>query len=636
MSSSSRLPRQVYWLGGLLVLYLAYPLGAFVVRVAAGHNEGWNVPGLFSALWVSVVGATISLLLGVVAGIPLAYVLARRRNWLASAVGVIVQLPLAVPPLISGILLIYIVGPYTFLGQLSGERLTQTMYGLVIAQSFVSAPFLVVVARSAFRAVDPALGEVAATLGHGPLARFLRVDVPAASEGLRAGMILMWLRAFGEYGTTVVLAYHPYSLPVYVDNLFSSAPLSQTEAPSLLALAVAVVAVALAHVSRGPRIWRREAPAPEAPAVGPPTPVGFDLDAVAGTFHLRVSHPEGSHRLAVVGPSGSGKSLTLRAVAGLLGSRVGTVTYGGSDASRIRTDHRRVGYVPQGFGLIPGRTVWQQATFGGGTEPARAAWWLRTLHLEGLHDRYPEQLSGGQRQRVSLARALARDPQLVLLDEPFSALDAPVRAELRRELRRLQHETGLSTVLVTHDSEEAAMLADEIMVITDGRVLQAGSRATVYRRPVSVEVGRLLGIDNLVVGCAGDDGTLVTAAGPFAVATGFAAGTSVIWRALPEGIRLAPPTGDGASGLGTVDLGGGIVKDAVDLGRVIELTVALGPGLELRARSVVELDLAPGSPCSVQVDIDAISVWEVPPPDGKAVRLRDAFDAAGQGRRRPA
>jgi molybdate transport system permease protein len=608
-------PQLVRWLGALLVLYLAYPVGAFIYRVATGSNEGWNVPGLWSALRVSVEGATISVMIGVLTGIPLAYVLARRRGWLSSVVGVIVQLPLALPPLICGILLIYIVGPYTFLGQLSGERLTETMIGLVIAQSFVSLPFLVVAARSAFRAVDPSLGDVAATLGHGPLARFAHVDVPAAADGIRAGMVLMWLRAFGEYGTTVVLAYHPYSIPVYVDNLFSSAPLSQAEAPTVLAFGVAVLAIAVGNVRRLPRLRRRRIPAPLAPTPTPASPVGFDLDATAGTFHLRVVHPEGSQRLAVVGPSGSGKSTLLRAVAGLLGPAVGTVTCGGGDLSRVRTDRRRVGYVPQGFGLFPGRTVWQQAVFGVDTDPARAAWWLETLHLEGLLDRYPEQLSGGQRQRVSLARALARDPRVVLLDEPFSALDAPVRTELRRELRRLQHDTGLCTVLVTHDPEEAAMLADEIMVISDGRVLQAGRCATVYRRPASVEVGRLLGIDNLGAACAGEDGTLVTVAGPVTVATGLPAGTSVLWRAAPEGLRLTPPLGTRATRLGTVDLGTGIVTEVIDLGRVIELTVAVGPGLELRARSVADLGLAPGSTCRVDVDADAVSVWEVPAPD---------------------
>ncbi|MGB9112739.1 MAG: ABC transporter permease subunit, partial [Acidimicrobiales bacterium] len=250
----SRAPRLLRWLGALLVLYLGYPVVAFLVRVVTGHNEGWNVAGLWPAFSVSIQGATISVLIGAVTGIPLAYVLAHRRGWISSAVGVVVQLPLAVPPLISGILLIYIVGPYTFLGKLSGERLTETLYGVVIAQSFVSLPFLVVVARSAFRAVDPSLGDVAATLGHGPLTRFLRVDVPAASDGIRAGLILMWLRAFGEYGTTVVLAYHPYSLPIYVDNLFSSVPLSEAEAPTILAFAVAALAVALSRIRRPARV----------------------------------------------------------------------------------------------------------------------------------------------------------------------------------------------------------------------------------------------------------------------------------------------------------------------------------------------------------------------------------------------
>ena len=184
----SRPPRPLRWLGALLVLYLGYPVGAFLVRVATGSNEGWNSPRPLVGPARVGRGRHHLVLIGVVTGVPLAYVLARRRGWLPPTVGVVVQLPLAVPPLISGILLIYIVGPYTFLGQLSGQRLTQTMYGVIIAMSFTSAPFLFVVARSAFRGVDPSLDDVAATLGHGALARFLRVDVPAAADGLRAGM----------------------------------------------------------------------------------------------------------------------------------------------------------------------------------------------------------------------------------------------------------------------------------------------------------------------------------------------------------------------------------------------------------------------------------------------------------------
>ena len=620
--SSGRSPGLLRGLGALLVLYLGYPLAAFVYRLFEGQNEGWSVPGLWPALEVSVQSSTISLVIGVLGGIPLAYVLAHRRGWISSAVLVLVQLPLAVPPLISGILLIYIVGPYTFLGQLSGEQLTQTMYGLIIAQTFVSAPFLVVVARSAFRAVDPSLDDVAATLGHGPLARFLRVDVPAAADGLRAGMILMWLRAFGEYGTTVVLAYHPYSIPIYVDNLFSSAPLSQAEAPTILAFGVAVVAISLGYVRRPARVRRRPPPAPLAPVSTPPVPVGFDIDATVGTFRLQVAHQERGHRLAVVGPSGSGKSVTLRVLAGLLGPDAGTVTYDGVDVSRIASQRRRIGYVPQGFGLMPGRTVWQQAVFGVHADPARAAWWLETLHLDGLLDRLPEQLSGGQRQRVSLARALATDPRVVLLDEPFSALDTPVRAELRRELRRLQREVNLSTVLVTHDPEEAAMLADEIMVVSDGQVLQSGSCRDVYQRPASVEIGRLLGIDNLVEGAAGAGGVLLpdgySAPGvpngdaSAGLATGLSAGTRLLWQVPPEALRVrqGPSASGGRESM--IDLGRGQVTDIVDLGRTVEVVVVLPSGVELRARTLELPDLSVGAACRVETDREAVSVWSKP------------------------
>jgi ABC-type Fe3+/spermidine/putrescine transport system ATPase subunit len=341
-----------------------------------------------------------------------------------------------------------------------------------------------------------------------------------------------------------------------------------------------------------------------------------------GTFRLRVAHPEGSHRLAVVGPSGSGKSVTLRVLAGLLGSDAGTVTYGGVDVSRTAPQRRRIGYVPQGFGLIPGRTVWQQAVFGVHADPARAAWWLETLHLDGLLDRLPEQLSGGQRQRASLARALAGDPQVVLLDEPFSALDAPVRAELRRELRRLQREVSLSTVLVTHDPEEAAMLADEIVVLSDGHVLQSGSCRDVYQRPASAEIGRLLGIDNLFEGVAGADGVLLVGENhapgvpgggvPLGLATGLPAGARLLWQVPPEALRVRTGPSPSSANGATVDLGPGQVTDVVDLGRTVEVVVELSCGLELRARTLELPDLGVGAACRVETEAEAVSVWSGP------------------------
>ncbi|MGA2472608.1 MAG: ABC transporter permease subunit, partial [Acidimicrobiales bacterium] len=174
------------WLGGLLALYLVIPVAAFVVRFAQNPKSGFAAPGLFPALYVSVVGASIALGIVAILGVPLAYVLARSHGRIASVVDVVVQIPLALPPLISGILLIYIIGPYTILGRLFDGRLTESMAGVVIAMSFVSAPFLIVTARAAFEAVDQGLLDVASSLGHSDLARFWRVAIPVAGGGIRA------------------------------------------------------------------------------------------------------------------------------------------------------------------------------------------------------------------------------------------------------------------------------------------------------------------------------------------------------------------------------------------------------------------------------------------------------------------
>ena len=138
MTASRTVKSPVVWLGGVIVVYLGYPLAAFAVRFVTSPQRGFHVPGLFPALWVSVIGATISLALATLFGVPLAFLLARSRGRLMALVGLVVQIPLALPPLMSGIVLVYIVGPYTFLGRLFGEHLTDSMVGVVIAMTFVS------------------------------------------------------------------------------------------------------------------------------------------------------------------------------------------------------------------------------------------------------------------------------------------------------------------------------------------------------------------------------------------------------------------------------------------------------------------------------------------------------------------
>ncbi|TWP34965.1 ATP-binding cassette domain-containing protein [Leekyejoonella antrihumi] len=601
---TGRAPRApLGWLGALLVLYLLIPLAAFAIRLAGSHDRGFGTPGLWDAARISALSATISTMLIVSFGVPLASWLARSRGRLGTVVGLIVQLPLALPPLMSGIILIYVVGPYTRVGQLFDGRLTDSIAGIVLAQSFVAAPFLVISARSAFESVDPALDDLAATLGHRPLARFTRVDIPIAWPGIRAGMLLTWLRAFGEYGATVLLAYHPYSLPVYTYVQFSGYGIPTTQAPTAIALGIAVVVVLISRIRRfGRRRPQAVLPEPMEPRPAPPTQVTFDLDLHVGSFHLEIAHAAQSHRVAILGPSGAGKSIALRAIAGLLGSRAGAVTYAGQAVADTATEARQVGYLPQTHGLFPGRTVWQQLLFATEADPNAASWWIHTLQLDGLQDRLPEQLSGGQRQRVSLAQALSHRPRLVLLDEPFSALDAPVRDELRRELRRLQHETGLSTLLVTHDPEEAALLADEIIVIDEGRILQAGPRAQVYNRPASPQVARLLGIQNLHPGVVTAGGEVRSGAAPVAAYTaGMPSGTHVLWSVRPEHVRITP---DGAYPATIVDV--------ADIGTSYALIVRLDGGPELRVRTIESIALRAGDACHLALAPNDLTVWPAP------------------------
>jgi molybdate transport system permease protein len=617
------------YLGGLLALFLAVPVVAFLYRLARPGDRGFGASGLWSALWTSVATATVSMTIVAVLGIPLAYWLARSRSRLTWLINLLVYIPLALPPVVSGLLLIYIVGPYTWLGNLFNDELTGTVAGVVLAQTFVAGPFLVIAAKAAFEGVDPALEELAASLGRGPASRFLQVSLRIAAPGIRAGLLMTWLRAIGEYGATVLLAYHPYTLPVFVYVLFSSTGIPDTQAPTALALGIAVVVLLISQVRLVPRRRRRLVlPAPAPPPPVEPVAVSFDLDLTVGTFRLRLAHQSASNKIAILGPSGSGKSITLRAIAGFLGDSAGSVQFDGAEVAAVRVEKRRVGYVPQGHTLFPGRTVWQQVLFAVGADPALAAWWLRTLRLDGLEGRLPGELSGGQRQRVALARALAFQPRLVLLDEPFSALDAPVREELRRELRRLQRDAGLSTVLVTHDPEEAALLADEIIVIDEGALLQAGPRAEVFSRPASPQVARLLGIPNLIHGTVAEPGVIAVGAGSdagyeagaagmrIAAPTGdLPAGAEVLWTIRPDHVAVS---GSAAGGAGAAATGDGfaypaVVDDIADIGTLTTLTVRLRAGAEqspeLRVRTTAVPDLAPGDHCAVRLDPADITAW---------------------------
>ena len=209
--------------------------------------------------------------------------------------------------------------------------------------------------------------------------------------------------------------------------------------------------------------------------------------------------PDGS-LTALIGPSGGGKSTLLRIIAGLEEPDSGEVVIEGLNATRMSAQQRQVGFVFQHYAAFRHMTVWNNVAFGLSIRKwskdrihDRVTQLLRLVQMEGLGDRYPSQLSGGQRQRMALARALAVEPKVMLLDEPFGAVDATVRRELRAWLRRLHDEVHITTVFVTHDQEEAMEISDDIVVIKDGRIEQTGPPSYVYEHPANHFVMQFIG-----------------------------------------------------------------------------------------------------------------------------------------------
>jgi sulfate transport system ATP-binding protein len=203
---------------------------------------------------------------------------------------------------------------------------------------------------------------------------------------------------------------------------------------------------------------------------------------------------------ALLGPSGSGKSTLLRVIAGLEQADRGSVRIAGEDTTRVRVQDRNVGFVFQHYAAFKHMTVFDNIAYGlriRGTERAeirrRVEELLALVHLEGFSKRYPNQLSGGQRQRMALARALAVQPRVLLLDEPFGALDARVRKDLRTWLRRLHDEMHVTTIFVTHDQEEAMDVAEQLVVMNDGRVEQSGTAGDLYDQPANEFVMSFVG-----------------------------------------------------------------------------------------------------------------------------------------------
>jgi putative spermidine/putrescine transport system ATP-binding protein len=309
----------------------------------------------------------------------------------------------------------------------------------------------------------------------------------------------------------------------------------------------------------------------------------FNLDAERGEF------------VSFLGPSGCGKTTTLRMIAGFEQPTAGKITVDGQDITYRPPNRRNVGMVFQSYALFPNMTVAGNIGFGLKVRKRpkseidrRVGELLELIHLEGRGDRYPYQLSGGQQQRVALARALAIEPQVLLLDEPLSALDAKIRIVLRKEIRAIQRQLGITTVYVTHDQEEALSLSDRVVVMSEGRIEQIGTPFEIYNFPATTFVASFVGTLNLV-----SAGVIDAGSGRLAIdgqevrvakaVTGAGDDGRVTLALRPEGISF----GDGPAGSNRLR---GTIEDINFLGSIVRIRVRLGADPAADGAAVISLD----------------------------------------------
>ncbi|MFL4983358.1 MAG: ABC transporter ATP-binding protein [Xanthobacteraceae bacterium] len=324
--------------------------------------------------------------------------------------------------------------------------------------------------------------------------------------------------------------------------------------------------------------------------------------------------------VTLLGPSGCGKTTTLRLIAGYIVPDAGTIHVDGrlvsSPGHVVPPDARRMGMVFQNYAVWPHKTVFENVVFGLKIRKVPAAQarrkveeTLALVNLAALEQRYPNELSGGQQQRVALARSLVVEPEILLLDEPLSNLDAKLRERMRTELKVLQRRTGITFVYVTHDQSEALALSDMIAVIHGGRLQQYGAPFEVYSQPANRIVADFMGLVNLVPGkvldTANGRGTVEAASTlrlHVAVPAGTTPGEAVEVAIRPENIRLAPGNGQDGRAAATI-------SDRTFLGNVSEYYATLASGQVLRVQTHPLQHFAVGDAVAIEVDAAQCSVF---------------------------
>jgi len=481
-----------------------------------------------SPLWISVKTSAAATVLAFALGVAAARIMTRLHGRARYLLDGLFLLPLVLPPTVVGFFLLLLFGRRSTMGHLLeqlGVTIAFSWPATVITATVIAFPLMYRTTLGAFEQVNPNLLAAARTLGAGEWRIFRSVLLPLAWPGVLAGTVLAFARALGEFGATLMLAGNipgrTQTIPIAIFFAAEDNDMQRALAWVLLIITISLAAIALMNFWSRPRRESRagvSAGAADPELIPPPLPFSepeaasqselqVSLEKSYPGFQLGVKFAARGGTLGLLGASGSGKSVTLRAIAGLERPGEGRIVLNGrvlfdsGSAVCLPPAARRIGMVFQDYALFPHLTARENIAFGlHGRAPKdrdhSISHWARMLQIETLLDAYPPALSGGQKQRVALARALVTEPEALLLDEPFSALDPHLRRHLEEQLNHtIQRFRGV-TVFVTHDRDEAYRFCRDLVVLSQGSVAGIGSKENIFAHPESLAVARLTGCKN--------------------------------------------------------------------------------------------------------------------------------------------
>lgn len=490
-------------------------------------------------LWLSLKTSAVATVITFFLGIAAAGWMHGYQGKARGLIDAVFTLPLVLPPTVVGFLLLVIFGRNGPLGQLLTALNLQVVFSwsaTVIASTVVAFPLMYRATLGAFEQVNPALIQASETLGAAPRRVFWRITLPLALPGVVAATILSFARALGEFGATLMLAGNipgrTQTIPLAIFFNAEAGKMDRAFAWVIIIIAIALATIAALNYwstnsqrghwreSRGGTsdqeatdflhpVFRSGWGSPKAAPISPRAPAELlvELHKQLPQFCLNLHFTTDHQPLGLLGASGSGKTMLLRCIAGLETPNRGRVVlnhrvlFDAEQGINIPSYRRKIGFVFQNYALFPHMTVAQNIAFGLQKLPKqersrRVAQQLTGLYLEGLGDRYPRQLSGGQQQRVALARALVTEPEALLLDEPFSALDTHLRSQLEQQLIEIFLTYQGIALFVTHNLEEAYRVCPNLLVMHQGQAIAQGDKQPIFERPATYTVARLTGCKN--------------------------------------------------------------------------------------------------------------------------------------------